>query len=355
MVLQSEVEKKTPVPSNSSDILIHGRVADESGAPVAGAKLCLPLKYEDDDRLAKATTDEAGRFTLRVPADWIESEAFPMPRVIWCYATKHRIAAAQASEQLTGESDDPIEIVLKPSTDTRFEVKNLQGDPIRGARVEPGLFLERAAREMVPAELREVVGAETNDRGVALLPAMGRDFPPIRVTAPGYGVQELPWRNSAEEPAVRTVRLSPTGRLEGRLLCDDPSEFEGLRVCIDTDQPRRSDEVAVAAGFAEVDEQGRFVFPECAEGPIRLLIPIVEPGAWAPRIPESVEIKVGETTEVDVPFGRTVRVRGRVQVKETEVPGRPGRGLGVVRLRVVPAQPGPDRRRRPIRDERLAR
>ena len=246
-----------------------------------------------------------------------------MPRVIWCYATKHQIAVAPASNQLTGESDDPVEIVLKPSTDTRFEVRNLQGDPIRGARVEPGLFLERAAREMVPTELREVVGAETNDRGVALLPAMGRDFPPIRVTAPGYGVQELQWRGSAEEPAVRTVRLSPTGRLEGRLLCDDPSEFEGLRVCIDTDQPRRSDEVAVAAGFAEVDEQGRFVFPECAEGPIRLLIPIVEPGAWAPRIPENLEIKAGETTEVEVPFGRTVRVRGRVQVKETEVPVAP--------------------------------
>ena len=319
-----EVEEKTPDPLNSSDILIHGHVADESGTPVAGAKLWLPVKLEDDDRLAKATTDEAGRFTLRVPADWIESEAFPIAnRIIWCYATKHRIAVAPASNQLTGESDDPIEIVLKPSTDTRFEVRNLQGDPIRGARVEPGLFLERAAREMVPTELREVVGAETNDRGVALLPAMRRDFPPIRVTAPGYGVQELQWSNSAEEPAVRTLRLSPTGRLEGRLLCDDPSEFEGLRVCIDTDQPRRSDEVAVAAGFAEVDEKGRFVFPECAEGPVRLLIPIVEPGAWAPRIPENVEIKAGETTEVDVPFGRTVRVRGQVRIKETEVPVAP--------------------------------
>ena len=288
-----EAEEKTPDPLNSSsapDILIHGRVADEAGTPVAGAKLWLPVKLEDDDRLAKATTDEAGRFTLRVPADWIESEAFPMPRVIWCYATKHQIAVAPASNQLTGGSDEPIEIVLKPSTDTRFEVKNLQGDPIRGAWVEPGLFLERAAREIAPAALREVVGAETNDRGVALLPALGRgDFPQIRVTAPGYGVQELRLRDSAEGPAVRTVRLSPTGRLEGRLLCDDPSAFKGLRVCIDTDQPRRSDEVAVAAGFAEVDEKGRFVFPECAEGPIRLLIPIVEPGAWAPRVPKTLK------------------------------------------------------------------
>ena len=302
------------------EILIHGCVADESGAPIAGAKLWLPLKHEDDKRLAKAVTDDSGLFKLRVPKAWTKPGAFCPEGTIWCYAPKHRIAVAPAWEQLRGKSDAPIEIVLGPGTDTGFDVKNVQGDVIRGARVEPLHFFGN----VIPSQLRELIAAKTNARGRALLPAMGRNgFLSVRVTAEGYGVQRLRLCDSSTQPAVRTVRLCPTGRLEGRLRCDDPSVFKGLRVHVWQKEPSHGglrDEYAVADGFAEVDENGRFVLPACAEGPIRLVIPIAEPGAWAPRIPENVEIKAGETTDVEVPFGRTVRVYGHVRLKEDGAP-----------------------------------
>ena len=319
-----EVERKTPDPLNSSDILIHGRVADESGTPVAGAKLFLPVKYEDDKRLAKATADEAGRFSLRVPREWAKPGPLDAGFTIWCYAPKHRIATAQVWKQLWRQSDAPIGIVLESETDTGFEVKNLDGDLIRGARVEPVHFLTSAGYEIVPAALCEVVGAETNGRGVALFPAMGRDcLSSIRVVAEGYGVQEHRLRDSAKEPAIRRIRLSPTGRLEGRLLCEDKRVLKGLRVHIWQDESPEWEfphEYATAAGSVEVDEEGRFVFPACAGGSILLAVPVEASGAWAPRIPEKVEVASGETTKVEIPFERTVRVRGRVRIKETDEP-----------------------------------
>ena len=66
-------------------------------------------------------------------------------------------------------------------------------------------------------------------------------------------------------------------------------------------------EYATAAGSVEVDETGRFVFPECSEGPIRLEIVLEQPGAWAPRIPERFEVEPGETTTVEIPFERENR------------------------------------------------
>ena len=70
----------------------------------------------------------------------------------------------------------------------------------------------------------------------------------------------------------------------------------------------------------EVDQQGRFVVPEFAEGAIELVIPVDKSLKVRPRIPHHLEIYAGKTTRVDVPFEPTVRVRGRVQTKPTGEP-----------------------------------
>ncbi len=63
--------------------MIAGHIKDESGAAVAGAKLWLPLKHDDDTRLAETTTTAAGEFTLRVPAAWTAPGAFTPSWAIW--------------------------------------------------------------------------------------------------------------------------------------------------------------------------------------------------------------------------------------------------------------------------------
>ncbi|KKK63965.1 hypothetical protein LCGC14_2988980, partial [marine sediment metagenome] len=172
-----------------------------------------------DKRLAEATTADTGEFTLRVPAAWAEPGPFAPSWTVWCYVENRRIAAASAYKQLQRQSDSPIEIVLKPSTDTGFEVKNVEGVPIAGARVEPMHFLV-GSYDIIPERLRDLIAKETNDAGRMLFPEMGRDgFSSVQVTADGFGVQTLRLRDSAKEPAIRTITLRPAGRLEGRLVC----------------------------------------------------------------------------------------------------------------------------------------
>ncbi|MGO8748891.1 MAG: carboxypeptidase regulatory-like domain-containing protein [Thermoguttaceae bacterium] len=301
-----------------SEIVIAGTVRDESGAAVGGAKLWLPLKHDDDKRLAEATTTEAGAFTLHVPAAWTEPGAFTPPGTIWCYARDRRIAAASAYQQLKRRSHSPIEIVLKPKVDTGFIVKDFGGSSIAGARVEPLHFFV-GHYDIIPRQLREIIAKKTDDGGRVFFPEMGRDgFFSVQVTAKGYGIQELRLRDLATEPAIRTITLRPTGRLEGRLVSDDKTAIKSARVYVY--QENFGGEHTSGTASPNVNEDGRFVVPAFAEGAIKLIITVDRSLTLRPRIPQNLEIYAGRTTHVEVPFERTVHVRGRVQTKGNGVP-----------------------------------
>ena len=301
-----------------SAIVIVGNVTNASGIGIRGAKLWLPLKHDDDKLHAKATTNEAGEFTLRVPVEWTEPGTFTPSWTIWCYAQDHQIASASAYKQLQRQSDSPIEIVLKPSADTGFEVKDVAGAPVAGRRVEPMHFFT-GSYDIIPPQLREIIAEETDEHGRVLFPETGRDHLfSVQVTADGYGIQQLRLRDSAMEPAIRTITLRPTGRLEGRLVSDDKTAFTSARVHVY--QEDFLGEHTSGSASADADEDGRFVVPAFAEGAIKLIITVDRSLTLRPRIPEDLEIYSGETTRVEVPLERTVRIRGRVQTKGDGAP-----------------------------------
>ena len=150
-------------------------------------------------------------------------------------------------------------------------------------------------------------------------PEMGRDgFFSVQVTAKGYGIQELRLRDLATEPAIRTITLRPTGRLEGRLVSDDKTAIKSARVYVY--QENFGGEHTSGTASPNVNEDGRFVVPAFAEGAIKLIITVDRSLTLRPRIPQNLEIYAGRTTHVEVPFERTVHVRGRVQTKGNGVP-----------------------------------
>ena len=301
-----------PAVDKGSEIVIAGAVKDESGGAIGGARLWLPLNYDDDKRLVEATTTAAGAFTLRVPAAWTEPEA--LTGTIWCYAKDHQIAAVSAYQQLKRRSQSPIEFVLKPKADTGFIVKDAGGAPVAGARVEPFHFFANGSYDIIPGQLREVLAQETDAGGRVFFPEMGRDgFFNVQVTAEGYGVQQLRLQDRATEPAIRTITLRPTGRLEGRMVCDDKAAIKSAHVYVYQEDFLGEHTSGIAS--PEVSADGRFVVPAFAEGPIKLIIRVDQSLAIRPRIPERLEIYAGKTTDVAVPFERTVRARGRVETK----------------------------------------
>ena len=303
------------------EIVIVGSVTDESGAAVTGAKLWLPVAIYDDRRVAEATTNEAGTFTLRVPTAWTSAEAHLRSGSIWCYARDRQIAAVSAWQQLWQQSHSPIKIILKPKSDTGFIVKDGGGDPIAGARVEPWHFLV-GSYDILPRQLRDVIAQVTDKDGRVFFPEMGRDgFFTVQVTAKGYGIQQLRLKDRATEAAVRTIALRPVGRLEGWLVCDDKAAFKSAHVYICTKRISMSAKKRTSGDASiEVREDGRFIVPEFAYGAIDLIITVDQSLTVRPRIPQNIEILAGETTYVRVPFEKTVRVRGRVQTKGDGVP-----------------------------------
>ncbi len=306
-----------PAVDKGSEIVIAGAVKDESGGAIGGARLWLPLNYDDDKRLVEATTTAAGAFTLRVPAAWTEPEA--LTGTIWCYAKDHQIAAVSAYQQLKRRSQSPIEFVLKPKADTGFIVKDAGGAPVAGARVEPFHFFANGSYDIIPGQLREVLAQETDAGGRVFFPEMGRDgFFNVQVTAEGYGVQQLRLQDRATEPAIRTITLRPTGRLEGRMVCDDKAAIKSAHVYVYQEDFLGEHTSGIAS--PEVSADGRFVVPAFAEGPIKLIIRVDQSLAIRPRIPERLEIYAGKTTDVAVPFERTVRARGRVETKGDGAP-----------------------------------
>ncbi len=57
------------VENQNGEILVKGRVRDDSGVPVHGAHLWLPLAASGED-VVEATTDDEGAYVLRVPEAW---------------------------------------------------------------------------------------------------------------------------------------------------------------------------------------------------------------------------------------------------------------------------------------------
>ncbi len=116
-------------------------------------------------------------------------------------------------------------------------------------------------------------------------------------------------------PAIRDIALRATGRLEGRLVTDNPKILNAVRMGIY--QTDFVGEQTSGVAPVEIDADGRFVVPHFAAGPIHLIIVIDLPPSddipLRPRLPEVLWIRAGQTTTVEVPFESTVRVRGRLQ------------------------------------------
>ncbi len=301
-----------------ADVIVTGRVTDGTDTGLAGAKLWLPLTPIDDDCMV-TTTDSAGNYSLRIPANAMRPAVLIPTWTIWCYAEGRQIAAASAYPQIKRVSGKPVDFALKPASDTGFVVKTTAGKAVPNARVEPWHFLARSY-DIIPEPLRKIVGTTTDENGRALLPAMGRDgFYRVQVEAEGYGTQQLRLKDSAEEPAIRTITLQPTGRLEGRLISDNPEAIRNVKFYVEQDNYRGAHISGIAV--VETDREGRFAVPAFSEGEIWLRQGSINHALMLrPRIPSKLQIYAGVTTTVEIPCEATVRVRGRVQTKTDSQP-----------------------------------
>ena len=242
---------------------------------------------------------------------------------VWCYAPEHQLTITSTLARLTRDNNPPIKLTLEPASNTSLVIEAPDGSPIPGARVEPYHLsvapFPLVASLVIPDEIRNLLAKESAPDGQVFLPEIARDrLASVRITAEGYGTQQMRLWTAPDETPTRTIRLRTTGRLEGQLLSDEKRAIANTPILIS--QSDFAGKKTSATATVETDDDGRFVVPAVATGPIRLGIQVDKSLPLRPRIPEDLRIQAGKTTSVEIPYEKPVRIHGRVQTHRQGTP-----------------------------------
>jgi RNA polymerase sigma factor (sigma-70 family) len=304
---------------------ITGRILDDRGQPIPGADVWMPITFDEKPETTPHTTADAqGRYVLPVPQALSHLPPRGNSGIVWAHARGHRINAAGAHAALNGKAES-VDLTLGPATDTSFVILGPDGRPVAGAVVEPFHFKTPRAYDIVPAAILPAVRAVTDAAGRAVLPSMPREgFFTVQVTTGSLGSQQLRLSDRDTEPARREIRLRPSGRIEGRVIADRPEWARGLKVYASTTDPSQL-HVGVSTrtegeAIVEAGPDGSFVIPAIAAGTLTIATRVDEALPVRPRFPMNLEVRSGQTTRVDIPLEKTVRVSGLIRVKGTSDP-----------------------------------
>jgi protocatechuate 3,4-dioxygenase beta subunit len=304
--------------------IIRGKVIDESGKPLAGAELCLPV-FSPERHVLQAKSDFQGRFALEVPAAWIAEKQQPwlMATTLWAYMAGHQLGTTQV--YLAGGATDAT-IQLGPAADSRFVVLDPQGQPCSGALVEPYPIKTTMSYQSPPEELLPRLGARTDAEGRVSLPAASQEtMLNARITSKEFGIQlQRTEKTKPSTIAGETIRLRPVGKIVGRMLADRPEMVRGVRLAFTTSpiRLRIGGPLWPTEEFADVttDTEGRFVVPAMAAGRLHTDVSVDEKQPLRPKLLDTIKVDADKTTEVQIPMVSTVVVRGSIRTQDT---GRP--------------------------------
>lgn len=307
------------VARDSNSKSVRGQVVNEAGKPVPGAKLWLPLRWEPR-RTVEATADEAGKFELTCPIDWIGPSFRGSSWTIWAYAPGYSIQSQSVYEVVRGESNKEYKIQLPPASDTRLKVLTPNGQPLGAVLVKPHDYETSVAYELVPEEMLAFVSARTADNGLVDLPAI-QSGPMFRIETHDeeFGRQIIRVDNN-KKTADHAIRLRPIASIKGRLTSEDPEWVRNVKLTFITDN---QDEWKVPQGMAETvtDNDGNFQVPKIASGgPLHSYVHTDPALPVRPVLSENVFLTAGETVELEIPLLAAPTVRGKVVAKSTRKP-----------------------------------
>jgi protocatechuate 3,4-dioxygenase beta subunit len=318
-------------------IVLAGTVVGDDGRPVASAEVVLAeVALPPGGQISRSSfrfptsppvvlwrgrSDDEGDFRVPLAIRADDRAGRYRPRIVWA----HRPGAAAAFRTIppTWPPDGaPLRLTLGRPVPVAVRVLGPDGRPAGGARIAPA----RLRGVPIHRELGDLVAVVADDEGRGVLEAVApADLELIRVSSESQGTQIV--RSPRPEGGERVVRLSPVGRVEGRVAADDPRAVRGLAVHVRTAPDAAADELG-AGGTAEArtDEQGRFTVPAIAEGSLAVML---EPRLDLPfrgLFNDRPAVEAGETTRIETALKRAVFIKGEVRERGT---GTPIAGAGV--------------------------
>jgi hypothetical protein len=262
---------------------------------------------------------------LSFPASWFSTDPTHRYESAWAYAAGHGVGAARVDLQSLGaEPGEPQEIELPAAQDVSFLVLLPDGKPAVGAKVTPLHFKTWQGYALMPKDLAKLVGGVANMEGRVAMPALTREgLFTIDVELDGCGTQRFNCRQPVTDLPEQTLQLRPVGAIEGRIVVDQIELARDAIVSIETESAG-PDGWRLATGIAmvKVDEAGKFVIPQIAEGRVQLMAMCDRRLPVRPRLPAAGKsmLLAGETHVIDIPLEMAVRVQGVVREKEMQRP-----------------------------------
>ena len=304
-----------------------GTVFESKGKQVREGRVWLPVKWLNpwESLTAAASFNGLDSFQLTFPEEWLRLDNVIRHTIVWAYAKGRAIGTGNAYGQLLGVGPaKPLRIELPPIGDLSFVVVLPNGKPAVGARVEPKHFKTQQTYDWVPRELVDLVAATTDAAGRAAMPALTREGVfTVDVKMTGFGTQQFRCDMKSNDSPEQTLRLRDVGRLEGRIATDKCDLVRGMFVSIETSDPNVGNlRLATGVASVKVDNQGRFVIPEIADGRVEVMARCDERLPVRPRLPErgTLTLLPGETQKFEISLERAVRVHGVVRAKDTQKP-----------------------------------
>lgn len=325
------------LPNQLDPQLVLGSIVDTQGRAIAGAKLFARFYGRHGlDRPkwgSECSTRNEGRFALSVPS----AEKFEGKHVfgdfVWIRSTGHDLKVVSLKRDFLGQDEEP-EITLAPQSSIQFVINGPDGNPIKGALVEPWLY----RGSLVPENIRNEFAVRSDREGKVRLTAVPRDqLKAVRVTTKEFGSQDF--RLLDKTVSEHVLQLGKPGTLLVRLIGVHASKIKKANAGITDVKSFHADALVRTAGLDSNRQtnglaklrNGEFLFSKLAPGAGNLTI-MVEPSLpFRPRIghmpnergrkvPLEVEIVSEQRTEVEIPIERALQIEGVVRETGTKVP-----------------------------------
>ncbi len=288
---------------------LSGKVEDAAGRPVAGATVWLGDTIgnrQGPEVNATTQTDDRGRFQLE-RADDLVGRGVQWSPTLWAYRASFHVAFIEFKGNLPA-AGEPVRLVLGPPAATSLRVLQPDDQPARRARIRVGEVRLKAPRP--PDGMLDQLAATTDSDGRCTLDGFAHaDIFALDVTAEGQLVQCLPI-----DPDTGTVTLRPLGRLQARIVADDPKALRGWTITAWSrpTEPGYVGPYRTHWASETTGDDGRVAFPPLAEGQVDWEINAPE-GAnhLATKVPGAA-IRAGETAAVEIKVVPAVRVEGTV-------------------------------------------
>ncbi|HVT19205.1 MAG TPA: carboxypeptidase-like regulatory domain-containing protein [Thermoanaerobaculia bacterium] len=249
---------------------LHGKVLDQGGAPVVGARVQLLLAAEGRQRLQEISRARSGRvpgaFTTTGP-DGVYRLAQAPDHLCELVVTRPGFAPGLLKVD-AGEAELPP-LFLQPEAEVEGVVRDADGQPVAGARVGvSSVLLGTGIHSEVP--LVDKRSADESDHEGAFHLAGLIPGEPLRLSVWAAGF--VPWEQTvAAEPGKKLdIVLRRGARLRGRVVDDLGAAVGGARVV--AYELFRGTPTLESSVDAETDSGGRFELTGLAGSRARLVV-----------------------------------------------------------------------------------